>query len=209
MYFPSLILLATTALAAPLIQRDAASILQAITNIENHITTLNNTLNTFNGNLLTTIPTVLKIEEQTAELGDAISAATDAANLSPALSETDSGTVATAVVTLVPKIQSLLSNIIAHKNTFDRAVLGIGSVSPQVEQDLQTQSKLSDEFSGALIAKLAPDYAALAPLITNQISAAFQNAVKIFATSGGLFHLPAVQGLGEFEELLKNFLHLR
>ncbi|CAK4033295.1 Hypothetical predicted protein [Lecanosticta acicola] len=192
-------LLPLLALAAPIAKRDAASIVTAINQIETNINSLNTTLNGFKeGDVLAAVE-VLEIQQETETLGDSISAAAAAANASAPLNDTESGTVATAVVGLEPQIFSLLDNIQRKKPAFDSAILGVGSVSPQVEQDLEQQKALSAELGNAITAKLTQTYAAFAPVINQQIADAFDQAIATFATSGGLFALPPVPSFDAFE----------
>lgn len=191
MHFASLFLsaLATTAIASPIVhvKRDATSIISSISAISAQITTLNNTLNTFTpGNLINTF-TVLKIQQQTKQVEDAINAAINTAGNSKNLNADDSGKIATAVLDFTPKTYSLLDNLQRKKPVFDKAVLGLVSVSSMVKDSLQRQKQLSASFSSTLASKLAEPYKSLAPIISDSVAAAFDKAIKTFsAPSGGL-----------------------
>lgn len=198
-------LLPLLAVASPVVKRDAASITSAITQIETNINTLNTTLNGFNKGDLFAIAEVLSIQKETDNLGDSISAATNAAKASAPLSDTDSGTVAVAVVNLQPQIFSLLNNIQSKKPAFDSAVLGVGSVSPQVKQSLQKQKQLSGDLGKAITAKLTPTYAAFAPTINQQIADAFDKAIATFSQKGGLFQVPAFPSFTQFQTAMQKY----
>ena len=205
MHLPLLLLsLIPAALAAPVEKRSATSIVNAINTIESRIATLNNTLNPFEPRQITAIATVLAVQLETDALGDAINAATKATTASAPLSEDDSNTVAQAVLLLEPQIASLITNIISKKPAFDTAVLGIGSVAPQVEQDLKEQNTASTALGNAITAKLTPDFAALAPLVLGEISAAFQSGIQAYAVPGGVFSLPPLPSFEAFKEALEN-----
>ncbi|KJY02210.1 antigenic cell wall galactomannoprotein [Zymoseptoria brevis] len=181
--------LATTAIASPIVhvKRDAASILSSISAISAQITTLNNTLNTFTpGNLINTF-TILKIQQQTKQIEDAITAATNTAGNSKNLNADDSGKIATAVLDFTPKTYSLLDNLQSKKPVFDKAILGLISVSSMVKDSLQRQKQLSASFSSTLASKLAEPFKSLAPFISAPLADAFDMAIKTFsAPSGGL-----------------------
>ena len=194
-----LIPLLPIALSAPtqiLTPRDANSIVNAITAIESRITTLNNTLNTFFPKSPTALLTVFAVQTETTQLGNAISAATDAANQTPALSDADSQTVALATLGLEPNIFSLLTNIESRKPAFDTAVLGIGSVSPTVEQSLKQQAQLSADLGTAIAAKLTAAFAGPAATVNADIASAFAKAVQIYSVPGGAFSLPPFPSFG-------------
>lgn len=172
------------------VPRDANSIVASINSVESYITTLNNTLNTFNEGDLASGLKVLKIQSQTDDLGNSISSATDTASASAPLDSDDSFTVASAVISLQPKVISLIDNIVAHKPAFDEAILDLVSVTPQVESDLKTQNASTAALSDAITAKLADPYPSLAGTVTGPIFTAFNNAIATFATSGGVVSLP-------------------
>ncbi|MCJ1334448.1 hypothetical protein MMC10_011159 [Thelotrema lepadinum] len=176
--------------------RDANSIVTAITAIESRIATLNNTLNTFFPRAPTALLTVLAVETETTQLGNSISAATSTVNQTPALSDADSQTVALATLGLEPNIFSLLTNIESRKPAFDTAILGVGSVSPTVEQSLKQQADLSAALGQAIAAKLTAEFAGPAATVNADIASAFAKAVQIYSVPGGIFSLPPFPSLG-------------
>ena len=138
------------------------------------------------------------MEAETSALGDAISAGTKVAQQSAPLSEADSQTVAVAVLGLEPQIFSLLTNTESRKEAFDTAALGVGSVSPTVEQSLKEQAQLSAALGNAIAAKVTSDFAGPAGIINSDIAAAFSTAIQDYAVPGGLFALPPVPDLSGF-----------
>lgn len=169
-------------LATPLVKRDATSIVNSINKIESNIATLNNSLNNLGPGLLE-LPEVLQIQLEDTTLQSSIDDATRTASASAPLSTDDSNTVAAAVLTLPPQISSLLSNIVSKKPVFDKAILGFGSVSPLVEQDLIQQNNSAAAFGAALVPKLAQPYAGLAPVVLGEIVTAFNAAIQAYAGS--------------------------
>lgn len=184
--------LASPALAAPtLAARDGASIVSSISSINSSISTLNNTLNTFKPDAVLGLFTALQIQQQTTDLGNAVMAGTNTAKSSANLTADESNAVAVAVVGLEPRIQSLLTNIVAHKPAFASAVLLVGDLSKTVQSDLQEQKAYTQSFGDAITAKLAQPYAGFAPLITGQIAGYFDAALQKYATCSGVLCLPS------------------
>ena len=196
MYILTIALLfhASSVLAFPILQRDAASIDAAITNIEGQISTLNNTLNGFAPYQPTAIITVLKVKFETDKLGDAISSATQTIGASQPLDDDDSLNVAEATLNLEPMIFSLLDNIVAKKNAFDTAVLGIASVSATVKQSLEKQKQLSADLGQALVSKLSSFFSGPAGIVNADIATHFSDAINAYSVSGGTIPLPPVPG---------------
>jgi hypothetical protein len=178
-------LLAATALAtaiptATITKRDATAVVDAVNTIASQMVVLNNTVTSYQGGLLGTF-TALKIEIESAKLShdlkDAISTAQESANFTNA----ESLTVASAFISLQPQIFSTLNNIVAKKPKFDTGLLGFGSLAFLVKGNLQQQKDLSAQLGNAVAAKLAPMYAALAPMINKAIADAFDKAIAAYS----------------------------
>ncbi|KAF7198279.1 hypothetical protein HII31_00018, partial [Pseudocercospora fuligena] len=168
------------ALASPaIVKRDAASITQAIGYIQSNITAVNMTLNTF------TKPkdsiTAFKIQIQTEALTKSVQNAGNVSSASAPLSDSESFTVASAVLNLQPKINSLLDNVENHKPQFDTAIFGF-SASPIVKKDLQDAQKASNDFGNALTPKLSGAYQQAAPIVIKQINDKFNEAIAKFSS---------------------------
>jgi len=203
--------LLTLASAAPLAPgintrsaEDAASIVNAIKNVQAKVSTFDSTVASFRKGQMTGILTVLQISSQSSELSDAVTGATNAANAAQSLDTDKSNSVVLAVIALQPDISSLLNNLQSKKPAFDTVILGIGSVSPQIEQTLQQQKAQSADLGTAITAKLSEPYKGLAPLVTGQVSTAFDQAIATFSQSCGLFALPPLP-LDEFQKKLKSY----
>ncbi|KAF7587650.1 hypothetical protein BBP40_006905 [Aspergillus hancockii] len=185
MHLRPLFLLATTLLStatsAPttLLKRDAQSVVNAVSSISSQMTTLNTTVTSYKGGVLGT-GTALKIEFESIKLShvlkDAISETEDSANFTA----DESNTVAAAFINLQPKISSTLDNIVAKKPQFDTGLLGIGSLSFVVKWNLQQEKDLSRELGEAVVEKLAEPYKSVAPLLNDQIAAAFEKALAAY-----------------------------
>ncbi|KAB8068865.1 hydrophobic surface binding protein A-domain-containing protein [Aspergillus leporis] len=186
MHFSHLLILATgfltTATAAPtqLLKRDAPAVVEAVADIADQMATLNTTVTSYKGGVLGT-GTALKIEYESIKLShvlkDAISTTEDSANFTG----DESNKVAAAFIDLQPKISSTLDNIVAKKPQFDTGLLGIGSLSFIVKWNLQQEKELSAELGKAVVDKLAEPYKSIAPLLNDQIAAAFEKALAAYA----------------------------
>lgn len=143
--------------------------LQDITTIGNDLTTLNGTLNTFTTDDPLGLIEALEISSQTSTVSNDLIAAARTANNSAVFSSTESGNIASAVLSLEPVIFSTLNNIVTHKPAFATAILFVGDISQTVEQGLIQQRELSREFADALALKLASPYAAAAAPVASSI----------------------------------------
>ncbi|KAK4626123.1 hypothetical protein CLAFUW4_04393 [Fulvia fulva] len=189
-------LLATLAIASPIAvveKRGAANIAAALDNVSANIKTVNSTLSTFNKGDLDSLIKVLKIQQQTKDLGESLKTATSAAEASEPLDDAGSLTIGLAILNdLLPDTTSLLTKIESKKPAFDAAVLGIASVSATVKKSLVEQKQQSAELGQAITAKLTPAFANLAPGINQQIADKFTEAINIYSQPGGLIPLPAL-----------------
>ncbi|GMG07503.1 unnamed protein product [Aspergillus oryzae] len=185
MHFHRLLVLAagllTTATSAPteLFKRDAAGVVDAVAEIADKMTTLNTTVTGYQGGVLGT-GTALKIEFQSIQLSHALKDATSTTEDSQNFTGDESNKVAAAFIDLQPKISSTLNNIVSKKPQFDTGLLGIGSVSFLVKWNLQQEKDLSADLGQAVVAKLAEPYASVAPLLNDQIAAAFEKALAAY-----------------------------
>jgi hypothetical protein len=160
-------------------KRDAAAVVSAVNVIGTQLTTLNNTVNSYSGGLLGTF-TALKIQLESSELSSDLQSAIKTTQQSANFTETESASVATAFLALEPKVISVLNTIVAKKSDFETGLLGIGSLTFLVKDDLVQQQKESAELGDAVMEKLTTDFAALAPVINQQIAEAFETAIKQF-----------------------------
>ncbi|KAE8381933.1 hydrophobic surface binding protein A-domain-containing protein [Aspergillus bertholletiae] len=173
--------LLTTATSAPteLLKRDVTSVVNAVAEIAEKMTTLNTTVTSYKGGLFGT-GTALKIEYQSIQLSHALKDAISDTEDSQNFTSDESHEVAAAFIDLQPKISSTLDNIVSKKPQFDTGLLGVGSVSFLVKWNLQQEKDLSAELGKAVVAKLAEPYASIAPLLNDQIAAAFEKALAAY-----------------------------
>ena len=168
----------------------ANDIVAAIGTVQDRISTLNNTLNGFFPKAPTALLTVLAVQTQTTSLGNSIKAATGTARAAPLLNDSDSTNVALATLGLEPDIFSLLTNIESRKPAFDTAILGVGSVSPTVEQSLEQQAQLSADLGTAIASRLSAQFQEPAATVNAAIASAFAQAVQVYSVPGGAFSIP-------------------
>jgi len=157
----------------------ASAVVAALTTISNQLTTLNNTLNDFNGGLIDTL-TALEIQGESSSLVDDINKATSVIKSTPALNDTDSLAVASAVLTLQPNIYSVLDNLVARHDIFEGAILDFVSVTWLVEIDLKTQKKSTDQLGAAITNILSSAFQSIAPAIIADIDTHFTTAINAF-----------------------------
>ncbi|PYI14904.1 antigenic cell wall galactomanno protein [Aspergillus violaceofuscus CBS 115571] len=170
---------ATPADSAGLTKRDASSVLAAVTTITTQLTTLNKTVSAYPGGIEGSL-SALQIQAETIQLEIDLKAAIVAAKRSANFSDTESLSVAQAFVALEPTIASTLANLVAKKPEFDDGLLGVASLSFLVEWDLEQLSFLSSQLGKAVQEKLSATYATLAPLVLDQIAAAFASAIQAY-----------------------------
>ncbi|KAL7661995.1 hypothetical protein ACMYSQ_001358 [Aspergillus niger] len=162
------------------VKRDASSFVSAVNTISTQLVTLNTTVSSYPGGIEGTL-SALQIQAETIQLEVDLKAAIKLTRLSANFTDTESQKVAEAFVTLEPQIASTLANIVSKKSDFDDGLLGIASLSFLVKFDLQELSILSKALGSAVQDKLSGTYADLAPLILNEISAAFKKAIAAYS----------------------------
>ncbi|RAL07785.1 cell wall mannoprotein 1 family protein [Aspergillus homomorphus CBS 101889] len=160
-------------------KRDAPTVLAAVTKLSTQLTTLNKTVSAYPGGIEGSLR-ALQIQAETIQLEVDLKAAIVAAKRSANFTDAESLSVAQAFIALEPAIASTLANIVAKKPEFDDGLLGIASLSFLVEWDLQQLSFFSTQLGKAVQEKLSATYAALAPLVLDQIASAFAAAVKAY-----------------------------
>ncbi|KXT11155.1 hypothetical protein AC579_4069 [Pseudocercospora musae] len=190
----SLLTIASAIALATVEKRDAASIISAVKNIQSKITTLNSTVTSFNKGDLDGLVKVLKIQQQSTDVGNAVKSATSTAQASQPIpadtaTSTPNNQVAAAVLSLKDSLQSFLTNLQSKKPAFD-SVVAVVSVSQQIKQTLTQQKGSSDALGTAITIKLASPYKDFAPLITGQIDGYFNQAIQTFSQPGGVISLP-------------------
>lgn len=153
--------------------------LQDISKIGTDLTTLNNTLNTFTTDDPIGLLVALQVSTESSQAENDLTAAAGTANSSSPFNSTESGNIATAVLSLEPVIFSTLNNIVTHKPAFATAILFVGDISQTIEQSLIQQRELSREFANALAAKLSSGVAAAAGSVATDIDNGMQIGNRI------------------------------
>ncbi|PYH35113.1 cell wall mannoprotein 1 family protein [Aspergillus neoniger CBS 115656] len=161
-------------------KRDGSSVVSAVNTISTQLITLNTTVSNYPGGIEGTL-SALQIQAETIQLEVDLKTAIKVTRQSANFTDTESQKVAEAFVTLEPQIASTLANIVSKKSDFDDGLLGIASLSFLVKFDLQELSILSKALGSAVQDKLSGTYAELAPLILNEISAAFKKAIAAYS----------------------------
>lgn len=162
------------------VKRDASSIVDSMDDIASTIGELRDSLANFNPGIVGTV-VALKIHAQALQLAGIITDAKHTADDSEPLDEPGSAQVAIGVTGLQPHVFGVLDDMIAKKEAFDKAILGVGSARILVKADLQLLRKNTADFGEAVTAKLNPEFAKLAPLLLANIDAHFREAVNVYS----------------------------
>lgn len=160
--------------------RDASSIVSAMDDISTQITGLRDSLKKFDPGIIGTI-TALQIHTQALHLAGVIADAKYKARLSQPLDEAESAEVANGVTGLQPHVFGVLDEMIAKKDAFDKAILGVGSARILVKADLKLLRQNTAEFGEKVTEKLNPEFATLAPLLLANIDAHFREAIIVYS----------------------------
>ena len=188
MHLNPLILLTTaislvSAAALPandLTKRDGSAVVAAVAKISDQTEALNSTVSSYDGGILGTL-TALKIETEAIGLNNALRSAISTTKHSANFTDAESLSVATAFLNLVPVVQSTLDNIVSKKPDFDTGLLGIASISFLVKDNLETEQQLSLKLGQEVEKKLTAVYAAIAPLVLDEIDGAFTAAIDAYS----------------------------
>lgn len=163
-----------------LTKRAASDVIAAVHKISDQTKTLNSTVSSYGGGILGTL-TAVKIETEANALNDDLKDAIRTAKRSAKFTDAQSLTVSTAFVDLVPVVRSTLNNIVSKKPEFDTGLLGVGSLSFLVLDNLKTEKGLSLKLGQAVENKLTPDFAQIAPVVLNQVREAFTKAIDAYS----------------------------
>lgn len=143
----SKVLLFATSVCASVLPRQASTIQTDLNNINSGVTDLKNSVNSYNGGLFAALP----IQSKASDLQKEIDSATDDANASPAIGESDSASIVAYIQnTLEPNIDSTLDALVAKKSQFASA--GLTNTVKTTVSNLQTST---NNYGMALLAKAA------------------------------------------------------
>ncbi|RMZ87258.1 hypothetical protein DV736_g5516, partial [Chaetothyriales sp. CBS 134916] len=160
--------------------RDETSINNTITVLSNKLITLNDTVTDFTPGLLGTF-TALTIAAQAEDIKNTIDHGTWVIEQSEQLNQADSLAIAGVVVGLATNVYSVLDNIVSKKWAFDEAILGILSASFLVKDLLESLRSSTQNFGDALIPKLDASLQGVAPVVVDNIDAAFAKAIAAYS----------------------------
>ncbi|KAK4494517.1 hypothetical protein PRZ48_014815 [Zasmidium cellare] len=169
-----------TSVAASIIPRDAATILNDVKTIKTQLQKVHDDVQAFPGGPSSALQ-ALAIKSDSDTLDKTLQqSAKDAAASSP-LSDSDSATVATSVTGLQTLIYSTLDLLVSKEPGFKTAVFG-GSADSIVHDTLVSLRVDTAAFAGNVTTKLTPQLQKLAPLISSDIDFHFVRAIQAFST---------------------------
>lgn len=158
---------------------DMNPISKTIDDISSQIEVLTQTVDGFQGGLSGTAD-ALRILSQSDDLNKKIGDATKLANNSPDLNGEESAAIAYSVVHLSVKTFDVLDSLVDKKPQFDKAILGIGSGSFLVRDNLKKLKASAQGFGDALTPKLVKEVGDLAPYLLSTITFRFDQALKVY-----------------------------
>lgn len=166
------------ATASPVhVARDANGVSDALATISNQTVELNEIVTDFEGGIKGLIP-ALKIQSKSKKLEGTLGDAIDAAKDSEKFTKDESYAISEAVINFEPKVSALLKEMSNKKPEFDDVLFGLGT--KLAKKSLEKQKDLSGELGDAIVDKLIPELADLAPIINDKIAAAFEKALEVF-----------------------------
>lgn len=165
-------------------KRSADEVVASIKGIGESLTKLNTTASGYVGGLKGAF-TAIKIQIQSSKAGKAIDKATDATKESKEkkFDLPSSQKISSAMLELLPSIQSTLKTLSSKEPEFRKGVLGTGLIplNPIVKKSLESQKKKSNEFAEVLTPKLDDAFGKIAPMLTKQINDGFDKAIEVFS----------------------------
>jgi hypothetical protein len=164
----SLILLAAPLVAnGAIFQRDAQSILSALSTIGSNLQKLSSSISEFQGQISQSVPIVTAESDLDSSLKSGVSAAQG----SSTLSDSDTDSVLSAVNSLIPEIMTAVNLFVSKQPLFSSA--GIGGVA---STDIVALSSDTNALASALVAIAPTSAMASAASATSCINAAFASA---------------------------------
>lgn len=160
---------------APVALADGASIVAALTTVDETNTKLGSAVTNWKGDILGTLPV---IAESTALLIQ-VKKGTETAEESEALDILATLDVAKATNKLVASVNTTLTALIEAKGKFDRLLL-----SPLIFVNLGLQKHATSDMSAAIISKVPAGLQELAASLVAPIEAGFEMAIDAFQPLG-------------------------
>lgn len=175
-----LLWLSACAFGAELYQRDAASIITALQNIDNGTQQVLADVNAFQGGR-DGVNQAVKIQTDSNTLNQIIQNGITAAQATTQLNDADSAAVANAVTKIQPGVFNVLTALTNKKELFSAASLGFDAI-PLVENALTSQRQSTNDFGNNVTAVLSTTIKRVSPLLTTNIDFHFVRALQAFAT---------------------------
>ncbi|KIA75492.1 hypothetical protein HK57_00041 [Aspergillus ustus] len=166
------LLLATSASATRLQQRDAVTVLVDLYGIETDITALSTTLDSFDG----TLNGAVNVEYAEIDLENGLNKAINDAIASDTFAAASSTRVTTSVTGLEPDILSILDKLVDNKAGFTSA--GVVSI---VLANLHSLQNLTDTLSVEIQAKVTATDKATIAAGTVGVDSAYASAIEAFS----------------------------
>ncbi|TVY41960.1 hypothetical protein LSUB1_G002437, partial [Lachnellula subtilissima] len=152
-----------------------ASILTALSSIQNNTIALNNTVSSFRPGLAG-LTEILPLLTASTTLLTTINTATSIASSSANLTDAEAISIAGATQSLALAVNSTLTNLIATKPEFDTLLV----VSPVVLLNLKLEQEATDRFGDAVVEKVPVGLQGIAGLLLQPIDESFDEAIAVY-----------------------------
>jgi Hydrophobic surface binding protein A len=173
MHFPSIVAVVALASGTLASVQDGTAIVAALQAIVPVQQSLSDAINAFDGTVALAAP-IVTVSNQLSTL---LSTAVNATTASVALSATDSQSVVSGLIGLVPSSNATLYALQAQKPNFDKAGL-----TSAIKANLVSEKALVDDLNAAISAKVISAYSSEMSTITTLIDQAFQREVDLYSS---------------------------
>lgn len=165
------VLSAIALIATPIVADGVDAIVDALATLSASTADLNNTVAAWNGNLLGTLPIVIKSGELLSNTNKATKAAENSANLTLI----EAVTIATSIQDLIEATDTTLTTLVEAKPKFDHLLL-----SAAILLNLVLEKHATSNFGAAIVSKVPPEVADLAEQIAAQADELFDKAIDVY-----------------------------
>ncbi|TVY87655.1 hypothetical protein LAWI1_G005683, partial [Lachnellula willkommii] len=152
-----------------------ATILTALSEIQNNTSALNNTVTSFQPGLVGLTEVLPLLSASTALLAS-INSATAVASSSANLTTDEAISVAGATESLATAVNTTLANVIRTKPKYDTLLI----VSPVVLLNLKLEKEATDRFGAAVVAKVPAGLQGIAENLLVPIDDSFEEAIAVY-----------------------------
>lgn len=173
----------TSAVASATQASDACvtSAVSAIGSISDQLSNLKSEADAFEATFLTDIGPLLQLQKDAVTLQKTIDSAADTIGSCGSFDQTQSTTLASPLLQLVPNINTTLTALVAKKPEFDKSILNIISASWLVNIDLKNLKTSTNDLLSALTGSVSSTYVAIVEQQGTQINSWFDNAIAVFS----------------------------